>query len=125
MSFHPNALPRLVLLCGALAVSCATHVGIAQAASNDPNPQTSTPTPATVEQAMKDGMQAMQAIPISGDVDKDFAALMKAHHEQAVKMAEVEVRDGRSPELKAMARKMIRDQKREVDMLGKWLQEHR
>ncbi|MGE5453401.1 MAG: DUF305 domain-containing protein [Acidobacteriota bacterium] len=106
---------RATWLLAASVLSCAALAGTQTAPD--------TATPKSVEQAMKDGMQAMQSIPVSGDVDKDFAALMKAHHEQAVKMAEVELRDGRSPELKAMARKMIHDQQHEIDMLGKWLQQ--
>lgn len=84
----------------------------------------SAPAHQTLEQAMKAGMDAMHNMPMSGDVDKDFAAMMKHHHEQAVAMAQIELRDGKSPELKAMARKMIKDQKKEIDMLGAWLKKH-
>lgn len=75
-------------------------------------------------QAMKSGMDAMQKVPMSGDVDKDFAAMMRVHHQQAVAMAEIELRDGKSPELKSMARKMIKDQKKEIAKLGQWLSQH-
>lgn len=75
----------------------------------------------TLDQAMKKGMEAMQKVPMSGNVDKDFAAMMRAHHQQAVAMAEIELRDGTSPELKSMARKMMTDQKKEIDMLGQWI----
>lgn len=78
----------------------------------------------SMDQAMKSGMDAMQKVPMSGDVDKDFAAMMRVHHQQAVAMAEIELRDGKSPELKSMARKMIKDQKKEIDKLGQWLSQH-
>lgn len=100
--------------------SGGNHHATQQGAANPP----SSASGQTLEQAMKSGMDAMQKVPMSGDVDKDFAAMMRAHHQQAVAMAEIELRDGKSAELKAMARKMIKDQKKEIDMLGKWLSKH-
>nr|WP_297352957.1 DUF305 domain-containing protein [uncultured Caldimonas sp.] len=74
---------------------------------------------------MMSGMQSMQSMKPSGDVDKDFAKMMRVHHQQAVDMAEVELKHGRSPELKAMARKIIEDQRKEIAQLDKWLQERK
>jgi uncharacterized protein (DUF305 family) len=75
-------------------------------------------------QAMKSGMDAMAKMPMSGDPDKDFAMMMKLHHQQAVDMAKVEAEQGRSPELKAMARKMMSDQQKEIQQLDAWLKTH-
>lgn len=77
-----------------------------------------------LHQAMTAGMEAMQKVPMRGDVDKDFAAMMKVHHEQAVAMAEVELKHGRSPQMKAMAAKMIKAQKKEIEELSQWLMKH-
>jgi uncharacterized protein (DUF305 family) len=57
----------------------------------------------------------------SGDIDKDFAMMMKMHHQQAVDMAKAEAEHGKSPELKAMARKIIKDQNKEIAQLDKWM----
>ena len=76
------------------------------------------------EQAMMDSMDRMGAAmkaPMSGDPDRDFAAMMIPHHRGAIEMAEVELRYGKDPELKAMARKIIEDQKAEIAVLEKWL----
>lgn len=78
-----------------------------------------------MHQQMMSGMQSMQSMKPSGDVDKDFAKMMRVHHQQAVDMAEVELKHGRSPELKAMARKIIEDQRKEIARLDKWLQERK
>ena len=78
-----------------------------------------------MHQQMMSGMQSMQLMKPSGDVDKDFAKMMRVHHQQAVDMAEVELKHGRSPELKAMARRIIEDQRKEIAQLDKWLQERR
>lgn len=59
-------------------------------------------------------------MPMSGDVDKDFASMMTMHHQQAVAMSDVLIRDGKSPELRAMARKMKSDQQAEIKQLAKF-----
>jgi len=71
--------------------------------------------------AMMKGMDAMQKMPMSGDTDKDFAMLMRMHHQQAVNMSEMELAKGKSPEMKAMAKKIIADQKKEIAQLDGWL----
>lgn len=77
-----------------------------------------------MSQAMKSGMDAMSQMPMSGDTDKDFAAMMKMHHQQAVDMAKAEVEHGKAHELKAMAQKMIKDQQKEIQQLDAWLKKH-
>lgn len=58
-------------------------------------------------------MRPMQDMTMSGDIDKDFATQMAAHHESAIKMSQIEVKSGSNAELKAMAQKMIDDQTKE------------
>lgn len=72
-------------------------------------------------QVMHKGMQSMQEMKMSGDVDKDFAMMMKMHHQQALEMAKIELDHGKSAQLKAMAEKMIKDQTKEIVQLDKWL----
>ena len=55
--------------------------------------------------SMKTGMESMQNMEMSGDVEKDFAMMMKMHHQQALDMAKMEIAHGNSPEMKAMAKK--------------------
>lgn len=74
--------------------------------------------------SMKSGMDGMQKMQISGDTDKDFAMLMKMHHQQALEMAKLEIAHGESPELKAMARKIIKDQTKEIAQLDAWMKKH-
>ncbi len=66
-------------------------------------------------------MQDMQSMQMTGDTDQDFAMMMKHHHEQAIKMAEIEARNGKSPEMKAMANKVIQSQQQEIKKLDDWL----
>lgn len=78
-----------------------------------------------MKKSMDSGMQSMQKMPMTGNTDKDFAMMMKMHHQQALGMAKVELEHGKSPELKAMASKMIQDQSKEIEQLDKWLQQNK
>ena len=78
-----------------------------------------------MSKAMMSGMQQMQGMKMTGDTDKDFAMMMKMHHQQALDMAKAEVEHGKSAELKAMAQKMIKDQTQEIAKLDAWLQKNK
>jgi uncharacterized protein (DUF305 family) len=57
----------------------------------------------------------------TGDIDKDFAMMMKLHHQQAVNMAEMQLAKGKSPEMKTMSKQIIAAQKKEIAQFDKWL----
>lgn len=76
---------------------------------------------ADMKQSMKAGMDGMQQMQSSGDTDKDFAVMMKMHHQQALDMAEMELAHGKSAELKAMAKNIISGQKKEIAQFDRWL----
>ncbi len=61
----------------------------------------------------------------SGDVDRDFAAGMLAHHVGAVEMAQVELRYGRDPDLRRLAEAIIAAQQDEIAMMREWLADRR
>ncbi|KPF41568.1 hypothetical protein D621_21610 [beta proteobacterium AAP51] len=71
--------------------------------------------------SMMMGMSGMQKMTMSGDVDTDFAMMMKLHHQQALDMAEMQLAHGRSPEMKAMAKRIIAAQKKEIAQFDMWL----
>ena len=66
--------------------------------------------------AMMSGMN--MPMKMSGNVDKDFAMMMAMHHQQAIKMADVQIRSGSNAKLKAMARKMKAAQQSEIKQLA-------
>ncbi|WP_236582116.1 DUF305 domain-containing protein [Hydrogenophaga sp. BPS33] len=71
--------------------------------------------------SMMMGMEEMQKMPMTGNVDKDFALMMKIHHQKALNMAELELKNGKSSEMKAMAKQIIAAQKKEIAQFDKWL----
>jgi uncharacterized protein (DUF305 family) len=77
-----------------------------------------------MHESMNAMMQQMKGYPVSGDPDQDFAALMKLHHEGAIRMAQSEVAGGADTEMKAAARKMIGEQQREIMAFDSFLQSH-
>lgn len=60
------------------------------------------------------------AMPMTGNVEKDFASMMIMHHQQAIDMADVLLKSGTDPKLKAMAAKMKADQTKEIAELKKF-----
>lgn len=77
-----------------------------------------------MSQHMMNGMKKMQGMKMSGDPDKDFAMMMKMHHQQALEMAQMELDHGKSPEMKAMAKKIISSQKKEIAEFERWMKAH-
>ena len=75
--------------------------------------------------SMMMGMDGMQKMTMTGDTDKDFAMMMKMHHQQAVNMSEMELANGKSPDMKAMAKKIIAAQKKEIAQFDQWLAKHK
>lgn len=74
---------------------------------------------------MMKSMQGMQSMTMTGNTDKDFAMMMRMHHQCGVEMAEMQLANGKDAEMKAMAKKIITAQKKEVAELDAWLAKHK
>ena len=74
-----------------------------------------------MKQSMMTGMDGMQKMQMSGNVDKDFAMMMKMHHQQAVEMSKMQLAHGQSAEMKAMASRIIAAQNKEIAQFDRWL----
>ncbi|MBV6273762.1 DUF305 domain-containing protein [Alcaligenaceae bacterium CGII-47] len=74
--------------------------------------------------SMMEMRKSMDAMKPSGDIDYDFAAMMRVHHEGAVDMAELELKKGQDPEMKQMAKEIIAAQKKEIAKFDEWLAAH-
>ena len=77
-----------------------------------------------MQKSMK-GMKDMESMPMTGDMDHDFAMMMKKHHESAVEMANVELKHGKDATLRKMAKDIIKSQKKEINEFDQWLAKHK
>jgi hypothetical protein len=66
--------------------------------------------------AMTKMMRGMEIEP-SGDVDRDFVAMMVAHHQGAIDMAQAELRYGRNEQLRRLAQEIIVTQQQEIAVM--------
>ena len=66
--------------------------------------------------AMHRMMSDMDIAP-SGDVDRDFSAMMIPHHRGAIAMAQAELRYGRNETLRRIAQEIIVDQQQEIAVM--------
>ena len=63
--------------------------------------------------AMTTMMNDMAAKP-TGDIDRDFVAMMNPHHQGAIDMAVIELRYGKNEQLRRIAQEIIVDQMQEI-----------
>ena len=75
-------------------------------------------------QGMDQMNQDMMAAAQYKDPDVAFAAGMLPHHIGAVKMAEVELKYGKDPEMRKLAEDIINAQQAEIEQMQKWLKAH-
>lgn len=70
---------------------------------------------------MMDSMKDMQGMTPSGDMDRDFATMMRRHHQSGIEMARQEIAHGKDPKMKEMARKILASQQKEAREFEQWL----
>ncbi|MFZ7159052.1 DUF305 domain-containing protein [Avibacterium gallinarum] len=84
--------------------------------------------PNAMQSELMASMSAMHADMEKGmqyqDADVAFAASMLPHHEGAVKMAEIELKYGKDPELRQLAENIINAQQSEIQFMQQWLEKH-
>lgn len=85
-------------------------------------------TGSSMQQELMQGMNQMHQDMMTAmqyqDPDVAFAAGMLPHHIGAVKMAEVELKYGKDPEMRKLAENIIHAQKAEIEKMQKWLKVH-
>jgi uncharacterized protein (DUF305 family) len=66
--------------------------------------------------AMKEMMADMTIEP-TGDVDRDFVAMMVPHHQGAIDMAKAELRYGHNDQLRRLAQEIVAKQQQEIKVM--------
>ena len=110
------------------AFALISSLFIAPAFAKDPVAQSGTAMPGDMKSSamdmqsmMKDMNEKMSRMQMSGNTDRDFAMMMRVHHQSAVTMAEAQLRDGKNPQMRAMAKKIITSQKKEIAAFDSFL----
>ena len=65
-------------------------------------------------QAAMNRMMNNMNIDPSGDIDRDFSAMMIPHHQGAIEMAQAELRYGHNEQLRRIAQEIIVEQQQEI-----------
>ena len=114
---------RAVCALGAFALIAGTPAAFAQSHSMDKK-DAAMPGMAAggdMQGHMKGMMKHMDSMKMTGNTDIDFAAMMKMHHQGAIDMAQMELQSGKDAKMRAMAKRIIKDQKKEIKELDQWL----
>lgn len=75
--------------------------------------------------SMQSGMNKMMSMKMTGDPDHDFAMMLKEHHQSAVEMADMEIKQGKNAQVKAMASKIKASNQKEIKELDQFLSSHK
>ena len=105
-------LPALALA-GAISSLAVTHDASSPASAAEASYAAESLYLAENDSAMKK-MMADMAVKPSGDVDKDFVAMMVPHHQGAIDMAVAVLRYGHNAQLKRLAQEIIVTQQEEI-----------
>ena len=128
---------------GALALLASATAGLAQtpATPTDKSGMKGAAMPAVTDSAMKGMpgmagsgdmresmmgmMKSMESMKTSGDTDRDFATMMKVHHQGAIDMAQMELKSGKDAKMRAMAKRIIEAQQKEIKEFDQWLEKRK
>ncbi|MDT8272228.1 MAG: DUF305 domain-containing protein [Desulfomonilia bacterium] len=70
-----------------------------------------------------DTMHKAMDIAFTGDADIDFLKGMIPHHQGAIEMAQIVLRYGKDPKIRALAQDIITNQNEEIARMRSWLKE--
>jgi uncharacterized protein (DUF305 family) len=87
-----------------------------QHAADQTSDHNETPFLSENDAAMKKMMADMMVRP-SGDIDRDFVAMMVPHHQGAVDMAKAELKYGHNKQLRHLAEEIVSNQQQEIGLM--------
>lgn len=113
--FDPRSIAGLLLglVAGAVLPAAAETMSMPISMSMPAGPAAEQPFVDQNNTAMAKMMAAM-AIHPSGDIDRDFVAMMEPHHQGAIEMAQAVLRYGKNEQIRRIAQEIIVDQLQEI-----------
>lgn len=105
---------------GATASAQEVHPHHGTAVNHAPPPfvaSSSKPFPILMDDAMRVMDYGMMNVPMNGDPDHDFAAMMIPHHQGAIDMAKAALLYGKNPVLRRLAQEIIVTQGSEIAVM--------
>lgn len=112
---------------GLIALLAAVLTGSAALAQQHAMSKGDATHPGT-SQGMMAGMAKMNrdmaSVPMTGDADRDFAAMMIPHHQGAIDMARVELQEGKDPAMRRLAKQVVEAQEKEIVIMKRWQNAH-
>ena len=109
MPMRPAHWRRGIALAAVAGAAMVSAVGVLPAAADS----LAAAFAAENDAAMTRMMAGMEVKP-SGNIDRDFAAMMIPHHQGAIEMAQAELRYGSNEQLRRIAQEIIVDQQQEI-----------
>jgi uncharacterized protein (DUF305 family) len=116
-----TALSVIVFLAVGVPVSSAQERPAMPAMQPHAHPASSPPPAASSEaeflaanEAAMGKMMADMTVTPTGDIDRDFVAMMVSHHQGAIDMAQILLRYGKNEQLKRLAQEIIVTQQQEI-----------
>lgn len=123
--------PRRIATLAAAALLLAAPAALAQTTQPAQPTMPGAPGGAAMAQHRPEMRQAMEkmnrdmvGVPMTGNPDRDFAAMMIPHHQGALDMSRVYLQEGKDPEMRRMAEKTIQDQEKDIRELREWMAKH-
>jgi hypothetical protein len=120
---HTFGIPQLVAIVACAFLGTSAFADESTAGSHKDHASANSSMP--MNQPMDHMKQDMGSMQMTGDTDRDFATMMRMHHQHGIEMAETEVAHGKDDKLKAMAKKIIASQKKESAEFDQWLSQHK
>ena len=115
------ALPHLIVV-----VSVGLAMPLSGQAQQAPPPapaaQSGSQAEMTMMAAMAKMSQTMAAVPMTGNPDRDFVAMMIPHHQGAIDMARFELANGKDPVMRKLAAAIVSAQENEIKEMRSWQQ---
>ena len=115
---------RFICAVGTLALLASAVAGLAQTPAKPEAAMKGMPgmdASGGMHDSMMGMMKSMESMKMTGDADRDFAMMMKVHHQGAIDMAQMELKSGKDAKMRAMAKRIIEAQQKEIKEFDQWL----